>query len=379
MNGAQTNSETTATTHERDKSERDESVRDPLMTFETQPRADNAQESRAEDARESHAFARLRLQESLEPRADGRYHIGELLDFHDLAFVESAYAATLARTPTTDELSATLADLRAARRDKKEIVEALIESEEGARVGARERIVGIGASGWKQRVRRLPVVGYLWQLFTSVVRLPVSLRHQREFETYALAQQQLIADHFNAQAEHFNAQARAQEANVEELRRRIDSTSEELRGRIESASEELRRHVTSADEELRRINAASVESRSLIDESRNFIDESRRLVNDASSAASLLSDALAALAARQAGFDQRLDALHEYLAQEQRSIVEAEKAALVEIEGRLADALASQRDALAALSARVAAMAPRADDTRAPVEAAREGGDAETT
>jgi hypothetical protein len=280
---------------------------------------ENSAATTRDDARttQPRTFAPLRLQVALEPRADARYDVDQLLSFHDLAFVESAYAATLGRAPMTDELSATLADLRAARREKREIIEDLIESEEGERVGARARVDGVEGAGWKRRVRSLPVVGYLWQLLASLARLPVAQRHQREFESYALAQQQLIADHINTQG--------------------------------------------------RAWDAAS--------------DEFHRLIKDAQAAVSLLSDALATLAARQAEARARIDSQQEYLTREQYAIVEAQKAALAEIEGRLAETLATQDDARAKLSSRVAEMAARVEDeSRASLEGAgtREGEDVET-
>ncbi|MDT7541195.1 MAG: hypothetical protein QOE33_1099 [Acidobacteriota bacterium] len=276
----------------------------------TSPEKDTAttthDDSRATQPR---VFAPLRLQVALEPRADARYRVDQLLAFHDRAFVESAYAATLGRVPTHDELSATLADLRDARRDKREIVEDLIESEEGARVGARARVEGVEGAGWKRRARSLPVIGYLWQLLAGIARLPLAQRHQREFDAYVLAQQQIIVDHLNEKGPFAEALA----------------------------------------------------------------------------AISLLSDALAGLAARQAEardhFARRMDAQQEFLTQEQHAIVEAQKVALAEIEGRFADALSAQADALAKLSTRIAQMPVRDEEEQRASPAgtrARDGGDMET-
>jgi hypothetical protein len=309
------------------------------------PKTDAATMSGDARTTQPRTFALLRLQAALEPRAGARYHVDQLFAFHDRAFVESAYAATLGRAPTDDELSATLADLRTSRREKRKIVEDLIESQEGAQCGARSRVDGIEGAGWKRRARRLPVIGYLWQLLASVARLPVSLRHQREFETYALAQQQLIAEHFNAQARAWDEQARARDAATDELRRRADSEGGELR----AMTNELRRMT---DELRRRLDAEG--------------DELRRLFDDAHAAVCLLSDALASLTTRQAearaDFERGLDGQQEFLTREQFVIVEAQKAALAEIEGRLSETLAIQADALAKLSSRVADMSACADD-----------------
>ncbi|MFN2480451.1 MAG: hypothetical protein ABR554_03055, partial [Pyrinomonadaceae bacterium] len=75
----------------------------------------------------------------IEPRAGGRYRVEELFAFHDRAFVENAFRAALGRAPDAAEFDATLSDLRAARRGKREIVEDLVFSAEGAAGGAGER------------------------------------------------------------------------------------------------------------------------------------------------------------------------------------------------------------------------------------------------
>lgn len=259
----------------------------------------------------------LRLQSVFKPRADGRCRVEELLMYHDRAFVESAYAATLGRAPEASELAATLADLRASRRGKIEIIEDLARSPEGARAGASERIEGIGGADWKRRVRRLPVVGYLWQLLSSIVRLPVALRHRQEFETYALAQQQLIADHFNEQ-------------------------QQQLAWFFDEQRMILYRHIA---------------------------DELQRAVADANAATSMLSDALAELSGRLSdarhGFDLRLDAQQEFLTREQQAIVEAQKAVLAEIEMRLGEAQAARDRALSELTRSVRELRASLEGTRA--------------
>jgi hypothetical protein len=268
-------------------------------------RQETSESVRGVEATPSPSITPLRLQDALAPRADARYHVEELFSFHDRAFVESAFAAALSRAPTARELEATLAELRASRRSKSEIIEDLCETEEGRRVGARERIVGVGEAGWKRRVRRLPVVGYLWQLLSSVVRLPTALRHRQEFETYALAQQQLIADHFN---------------------------------------EQQRRLARLFDEQGLLLHA-------------QLADELHRAVADANAAISILADALAEMSARlseaQHGVERRLNAQQDFLTQEQHAIVEAQKAVLAEIEARLGEVLETRDRALAELTRQV--------------------------
>jgi DNA repair exonuclease SbcCD ATPase subunit len=298
----------------------------------------------AKAGRAPSSFAPLRLQPSLEVRAEGRYRVDELMAFHDRAFVESAYAAALGRAPSREELSETLADLRSLRREKIEIVEDLIASEEGRRVRAGERVAGVARPGWKRRARGLPFVGYLWELLASVLRLPVAQRHGREFEAYALAQQQLIADHVNAQARTIDEAFKSFQRQIDATNERFALRCDELLGLVEESrarAEESGARVEEARARIEESRALIEELRALAEESRALAEESRALVNDSIAAVSVLSDALASFAERQSGLDRRLDAQHEFLAREQHAIVEAQKAALVEIEARLKDALAA--------------------------------------
>lgn len=308
-----------------------------------------------DDGRASLWLPPLCLQRAIEPRADGRYSFAELSAFHDLAFVESAYTAVLRRAPTRAELSATLADLRALRREKIEIIRGLINSADGA--DAKARISGVGTTDWKQRARRLPFVGSLWELLSSLARLPRILRDRREFESYALAQQQVIIDLVNSQqqviADHVNTQQQiivnritAQQQFVAD---HIAAQQQAIVNQVEAAR---RADDERADAQQRAFDAQmSIFAAQLgaLDEAQT---ESRQLIGDAIKAISILSDALAALATRQSNDEQhlnahqhRLDAQQEYLAREQHAIIEAQRAVLAEIEARLFDALAAHADA----------------------------------
>ena len=121
------------------------------------------------------------------------YQLGELLRYHDRAFVEQVYVALLRRPPTDEERARTLAALRGGRRSKTEIIEDLLASTDGQTT---VRVAGL-PSPLMRRVARWPVVGYLWRLLRGLVRLPVLMQHQQQFEAYALGQQQRIAEHIN--------------------------------------------------------------------------------------------------------------------------------------------------------------------------------------
>jgi hypothetical protein len=127
-------------------------------------------------------------------RIKDEYHVEELLRYHDGYFIGNAYRALLGRTPSDAERALELDDLRGGRASKVEIIERLSSSPEATARGV--RIEGL-PSPVMRRLGRVPVLGYALRIASALVRLPVLMQHQQQFEIYALAQQQLIADHVN--------------------------------------------------------------------------------------------------------------------------------------------------------------------------------------
>ena len=305
----------------------------------------------------------LRLQPRLVPRADGLYYVAEILGYHDESFVEAAFAAVLRRPPSNEELRRTLSDLRNGAREKIDILRDLARSEEGRGKLAFDRIAGLRQSPLAEALRRLPLVGHLWQVLAAVIRLPVALRNQRQFEAYALAQQQHIADHVNLQRQRISDELNAL--------RRLIADQHTAQERLADDLKALRRLITD------QLTAQEFRVAERLDAERRHHDEARerlaaelgQAIADASAAISLLSDALAEVSARQTEqqtlHTRRLDAQQEFLAREQQAIVEAQKAALADAEEGLRETVSVQRRELDALAARVG-------ELRAAVEAARE-------
>ena len=100
-------------------------------------------------------------------------------------------------------------------------------------------------------------------------------------------------------------------------------------------------------------------------------DELRPVLADTADSVSMLSDALAAMRARVEEQQLRLDGQGEFLVQEQHEIVEAQKTALAEIEGRLHALLAERRESLDEQSRALAELQARVDDVRASVAGGR--------
>ncbi len=132
----------------------------------------------------------LELQPKVECSDADRYQLDELLRYHDRAFVAHAYAALQKRAPTAAEFTRTLGDLRAGRCGKIQIIEALCAGQSAVHVAGLP-------SPLARRMRHWPLLGYVLRVLRGITRLPVLIQHQQQFESYALGQQQCIADYIN--------------------------------------------------------------------------------------------------------------------------------------------------------------------------------------
>lgn len=258
--------------------------------------------------------------------ADGRehYHVSELLQYHDRHFIENVYRAILGRIPFVAERERELEDLRGGRLDKFEIIERVLSSADAARgardAGRRVRIEGL-PSPLMRRLHRAPVLGYLLRLVRAVLRLPVWMRRQQQFETYALAQQQLIADYINQFLT--NAlQTYDGEQNAASSRSGLLSV---LNDTVES--------VTMLSEALADISSALTEQQQLTEAMRR---------------------------------EQQLtaDAQQEFLTQEQRVIVETQKAVLEELREQVRELAEREQQTRTALFAEVRRWQAPPDEAR---------------
>lgn len=139
----------------------------------------------------------LRLQPEFEPHKDDHYHVSDLLKYHDHTFIWNAYRAILKRAPDDNDagLREFREELRSGRLNKIDVLARICASPEGRKKGV--RVDGLARPAAIRRLYRVPILGYLLELLTAIARLPKTLRSQRQFETHALAQQQLLADHIN--------------------------------------------------------------------------------------------------------------------------------------------------------------------------------------
>ncbi len=136
----------------------------------------------------------FRLQPTFTVRADNRYQVDDLLQYHDREFIWNAYRALLQRDPDEEGLRDHLERLRSGRRNKIDILSSLKRSPEGQR--ANVTIEGLALPAFVRRIYRLPIVGYIAELTATLARLPVLMRSQRQLETHLIAQQDRIVSHF---------------------------------------------------------------------------------------------------------------------------------------------------------------------------------------
>jgi SAM-dependent methyltransferase len=141
----------------------------------------------------------LSLQPEFEAHTSDRYHVNDLLKFHDREFVRNAYRAVLKREPDDAGYAEYVENLRSGRFNKIDILASLRFSPEGK--GKAVELEGLTFPAFVRRLYRVPVVGYLIEWTISILRLPMLLRSQRQFESHTIAQQERLAHHINLVSE----------------------------------------------------------------------------------------------------------------------------------------------------------------------------------
>jgi hypothetical protein len=207
------------------------------------------------------APAAARGDERIEPQRLA-YRIGELTDAHYRAFVEQAFHALLKRLPSEAESAVQIAAL-AAGATKAEVLGNLRWSPEGRRIGV--RVAGLLPRYASAKARRVPVLGYLLDLFTNLAGLPQLARHQRASDALLAAGDEAAAaanhalglrlSHLDGQttllrqrADDLHAHAHELAVARDALSRALVHTEEALRHRIESLEGVASAHAGRLDE-----------------------------------------------------------------------------------------------------------------------------------
>ncbi|HYY57557.1 MAG TPA: FkbM family methyltransferase [Pyrinomonadaceae bacterium] len=189
-------------------------------------------------------ISRFTLQPEFSPRDDDRYHVRDLLLFHDAAFVWNAYRALLKREPDETGFRQYLEQLRSGRFNKIDILASLRYSPEGRSKNV--EVEGLALPSMIRRAYRLPLIGYLLELAVGLARLPVQLRSQRQIESHLIAQQERIIGYING-------------AN-QQMVDGINNTSREMLDRLNRMSEEMQAYIErsnqNAQEHIEQVNQA---------------------------------------------------------------------------------------------------------------------------
>jgi SAM-dependent methyltransferase len=148
----------------------------------------------------------LKLQPELEKR--DRYHLNDLLGFHDEVFVRNAYKVILKREPDDSGMAHFLKNLRSGRYSKLDILSILRFSPEGENVNV--QIEGLGKRTILRKMYRVPVAGYLLRWLVALARLPVLITHFRQLESHSMAQLDRVAAHINDAVAHLSNEMREQ-------------------------------------------------------------------------------------------------------------------------------------------------------------------------
>lgn len=143
----------------------------------------------------NHTPGSLSLQPEFTPSVDQQYHVNDLLRFHGADFVRNSYLALLLREPDEIGMAQHLEALASGRLNKIDILASLHSSPEGRQTNV--KLSGVAVPSTFRRLGRVPLVGYVIRLMTAVARLPLTLKHQNQFEFYVCSQLQRVVDHQN--------------------------------------------------------------------------------------------------------------------------------------------------------------------------------------
>lgn len=178
----------------------------------------------------------LKLQPDFQQHSDHRYHINDLLRYHDRVFVQVAYRAVLKRSPDETELLRDLKRLRSGNINKIDLLATLRFSLEGRAKGV--EIKGLILPTLIRRLGQLPLLGYIVHFGIALVRLPNLVRDQREFGGYVLAQHEQITDFLNQLSARLSEHREEVSRLRETLSKQIERNAETLTAKQETLAQQ---------------------------------------------------------------------------------------------------------------------------------------------
>jgi ubiquinone/menaquinone biosynthesis C-methylase UbiE len=186
------------------------------------------------------------------PSEDNRYHVNDLMKYHDRYFVQNAYRAILKREPDESGCRGYLEQLRSGAINKIDVLARLRDSTEGRQCDV--VIEGLKLKAYIRKVGRLPVVGYLLQLIIALGRLPLTSKDKRRFENYSLAQHLELVDHINKVTE--TVRTLTETANT--WPKRLERQRQELTDLLEQQQQLHNQDLQAHGEQLQRLSRIAV-------------------------------------------------------------------------------------------------------------------------
>ena len=183
------------------------------------------------------------MQSPFQPHSDGRYHVNDLLKYHDRNFIQNAYRAILKRGPDAAGYRGFIESLRSARLNKIDILASLRYSAEGR--SKKVEIEGLRTPAIIRKAYRVPVLGYLLNLAVALARLPLMIRSEQQFEAHVLAQQELVVDQLN----HLGRTLRVHSGEVSLL---FEQQNQSIKQQLDEVRHQYDRFIVRLDEESAR-------------------------------------------------------------------------------------------------------------------------------
>lgn len=221
-----------------------------------------------------------------------RYTARDLMALREEGFVTATYRALLGREPDREGLQYFTAELHEGRMSRTDMIARLRRSPEGK--AAKARVPGLWGMLARERIARLPVIGYLYRAALGVARLP-----------YLAARLDLMEHRDHQTARSLNQVSALSEAVFTELRRgqaQLFHTANQLAERINSllaANADRMANVRGLARHIRRLDESLAAVRAL--------DESFAAKSELQAVGRAAGDALAALRAAMEGAHSELE------------------------------------------------------------------------
>lgn len=300
---------------------------------------------------------KLELQPDAKLAPAQSYSVSQLLCYHDEVFVKNLYLALLGREATNIEFETTLRELRSGDHTKVELIESLLDSHKVTL----SKVSGLSSPSLK-KVRTWPVLGYWVRILRSITRLPQLMHDQQRFEVYALAQQQRIADFINKQVV---PAISSDSTSLQDYPSTVASVRDAVEGVIMLSDSMLelaeKQHQSEEQQELLTNGIQEVQ--------KQLETSERRIHQTMATLTESIRELQSQLETLRVDVDQKLDSPKQFLVQEQRVIVEAQKLALDNIETRVTQTIQTEvralRDAIAQLNAEMQNLATHQESATA--------------